>query len=638
MQRDADCTKMQQEKKLGTMPGTSKSWSQRTSGRDRRDALYATLEAAVREDFSCSRNGGGFGNTEFGVAGRSEDASTGEKTYPYPILWYEEMTPSDLDAYHAACCSDQTTPCSLTGGPVAYLKDLKEECPLQHGNITNVPQNCGDLLRRNLCMFSTRGTITWPTTSAQAPIPTAFGSGSGMPPPVYSSSFSETPCPIRHEKGDVTTLDDSMDPFQKSRASEACSRKAVSTWTSQTRSPTPASARGVRAGPICSEPERGIVTLNWRESGAVAAAAGVRKKPRCQGAILQTTSSTVDSSATGNLSWQGLSSRCTSQLMGAEDGPDAKGKEVGGPFPSDCRFIRGKEPTPTPTLPSEPSQDTVLATQTMFMPGLPSQVLITLEGEDTTHVDYQKEEEDEEQSLGSEHDLSPPSPHMPTPSVSIKRLPDGKAPENHGTRSAVEGAGCADVGLGTGCRGTWNSVNKAEKSGHNYCRVGNRKERRAQVHGEFIRALEVLTIGTKATSPDVMDKEPGYRDRSRFVLVSTEEILPTAWAGRQAEAVDTLESHLLRARDRSPDGYVVRALELASHVLSRPRVCICLGDEEIDRPRRMPPPRVGVFGYHKAKVVGVAGFVWEILCTEKNGVRQESATADAQPVKKGLSE
>lgn len=626
------------------MPGFSKEWSQRTSGRGRRDALYATLEAAVREDFSCSRNSGGFGDTEFGVAGRSEDASTSEKTYPYPILWYEEMTPSDLDAYHAACSSDQTTPCSPTGGPVAYLKDLKEKCPPQHGNMNNIPQNCGELLRRNLCVFSTGGAITGAAISAEAPIPTAFGPGSDMLPSVHSPSFSETPYPIRHKKGgNVTTLDDSMDPSRESRESEACSRKAVSTWTSQTRSHTPASAREVRTGPICSEPERGIMTLNWRESEAVAAAAGVRKRPRCQGVILQPTSSTVDSSTTSNLSSQGISSRAPSQLRGADDGPDAKGKEGEGGFPSDCRFIRGKEPTSTPTVPSEPSQDTTLATQTLFMPGLPSQVLVTLEGEDTNHIDYKTSQEDEE-SLGSEHDLSPPSPHIPTPSVSIKRLPNGKAPESHGTCSAVEGARCADMGLDTGFQGTWNSLNKEENNGHNYRRVDNRKERRTQVHEEFIRALEALTIGTKTSNPDVIGKqasEPGYQDRSRFVQVSTEDILPTAWAGRQAEAVDTLERHLLRARDRAPDGYVVRALELASHILSRPRVCVYLGDEEIDHARRMPPQMLGVsgavFGSHR-EVVGVAGFVWEILCTEKDGVRGALATADAQTLKKSLGE
>ncbi|CAM9729323.1 unnamed protein product [Laminaria digitata] len=94
-----------------------------------RDALYAILEAVVTEgaaeedddvDVDSSSGGGPStfsrtrqpANLESNDGGHETGGET-SKTYPSDVLWYEEMTPADIDAYHAA---HRDTPGGSSGG------------------------------------------------------------------------------------------------------------------------------------------------------------------------------------------------------------------------------------------------------------------------------------------------------------------------------------------------------------------------------------------------------------------------------------------------------------------------------------------------------------------------------------------
>jgi len=99
------------------------------------------------------------------------------------------------------------------------------------------------------------------------------------------------------------------------------------------------------------------------------------------------------------------------------------------------------------------------------------------------------------------------------------------------------------------------------------------------------------------------------RPKPPFAYVSTPEVLPRGCSGGQAGAVALLEKHLSLARKRFPGGgYAVRALHLACQTLRQPTVCVKGG-----RAAAAAAGAAAADGDHHPEVVGVAGFVWEIL-------------------------
>ena len=266
---------------------------------------------------------------------------------------------------------------------------------------------------------------------------------------------------------------------------------------------------------------------------------------------------------------------------------------------------------------SEQSQ----ATQSVFLPGLPSQLLVTQQqqadgGWDrVADEDYQQQEEWED-TAASEYALSLPAPHnesiddAPTGSSVAAELPSdprGGFKYVHDAISQCEAR----------------STERVPGGGRGGSRVGEDPERhsRARRNDGFTRILRKLAGSAReqngvATGPSVESDERndgrGVCTKQRLVLVPTQEVLPQRWSSGQAGIVGVLEDHLLRARERFSDSYTVRALELACQVFRHPSVCVRTGGETIGGARRdvcMP------FGDH-AKVVGVAGLVWEILRNE----------------------
>ena len=624
------------------MPETSKPCSQRTSARNRRDALYAALETAVREDFNWKRAGVGkfvgVGGIQVGTSISAESTATSAKTYPSPILWYEEMTPFDLDAYHAAHRHLLLSSTSTTDSSVSDCHDNVLVRQNRLGSQNNLLSIEGERLQKNARGESAQGGIA---KFGQAGIPTSSEGGSDSPMAPSSPRsyiFPQPPQPIRSSEREDRPEDDSVNPPVEEILGKACLAEPEVLWTSRIRPTTPASASeettiGTRA--LCSKPVVGLRKRARMAPGVVAAVVEEEKETRWPEVKPRPLSSATSVSSTtaslGNL----FSDRPSQPVRG---GQKADAEEVEAPDSDASSIGRGMEPSPTPALPPESSQAVVPPTQTMFLPGLPSQLLVTQQV-DGGACDNQGEREEEEESVRSEHDLSRSSlPASPT-----GYLFDTRALSRESIDSGVKVAGkSTDSTPGAGHRSVGSSSRTVENSGHMSGRTDYRKESRAQRYEEFVLALEAFVGETEGEGPDAIEGqtevhvEREFHGRGSLALVSTEDVLQGAWVGGQAEVVATLESNLSPARDEAPEGYIVRALELARHVLSRPRVCVRVGgrgDVAWGNRQQGGGLSEGARRSYRGEVVGVAGIVWEVLGAEKGVVRGSPAPANAQSVR-----
>lgn len=472
------------------------------------------LEALVRDEPGCA--------DALSSHRRSNDEEEeNASAYPSPLLWYEEIRPSDIDAYHTANCRGP----SGEGG--ARLS--------------------GDPLHESLPSNGSR--------AAEPKRPDARGGGTmGLV-----------------EGGVRQPAEAVLGQEAETRAGVAGPRPSVGE--------TPPSAKSRGPGP--HDNATGTHEERRREGG---------------GAVARTEPWKAD----------GHGWRCSDSPV-----------NNGGCFPPIAM-----SPAATTTPPPDPSQ-TTQATQTAFLPGLPSQVLVTQERDrDQQHggTEWEARSEGDESSQKEEEDAAASSES------------DSPFPRN-ATASAQEDA---SVGAGAtllGGRGTAGGAGQGTEPGPDssnagkgepfVSRVGSslcaaasreREEEYSRLNGRFTRALrefvrreEGLGRGTDGKeAPGVGSGGGGGGSKPPFVYVSTPEVLPRGFSGGQAGAVALLEEHLSLARKRIPGGgYAVRALHLACQTLRQPTVCVKGG--------RAAAAAAAADDDHHPEVVGLAGFVWEIL-------------------------
>lgn len=257
----------------------------------------------------------------------------------------------------------------------------------------------------------------------------------------------------------------------------------------------------------------------------------------------------------------------------------------------------------------------------MFLPGLPSQVLVTQhQGDDAAWEhpegdDEESSQKPEEETAASEYVFPSPS-HPPHPFYSpeedassagaVVALLEGNEPPNSG----VEGTGPEPIRSNKSC----SSVDGRIVPGSEKAReeAGYRQDDSFTVAlREFVG--EVVGSAQRALPNGSGGSGSGERLRSPFFkYVPTLEVLPSGWSGGQAGVVAVLEGHLSRARARFPGGYAARALQLACHILRQPTVCVRVkGNQGDSSAAASGGAATADDGRHE--VVGVAGFVWEIL-------------------------
>lgn len=500
-----------------------------------REALYRLLEATVRDepgypDATCDDNL---------RSGEGEQPSA----YPSPVLWYDEMRPSDIDAYHAA---------NVRGRRYG-------------GNSNKASSSSEDRL--------------------------------------VGSKPTWTP-----------TL---MDPCGK------CSRTQQSREKIQDSSGSGEAASSVRGG---RRP----------------AASSVRRQAGRGGALVGETETVVVPGSAGLISGNGTSDRfmraadptqppppsrsqCphdkASSVSGEtreEDGPAAA--STGSSSAHDCWCSRPLETetnehnmtmvmmsTPPATAASTTPPDPSQATQTMFLPGLPSQVLVTQQQGD---AGWEYPEGDESSQKGEDAAAASenafPSPIHPRPCVEEAALAEARAASAGGKEPSDN-------------RGYSTRPEPPGRSKNCYSAVKNplvagseaRDEATSRQNDGFTLALrEFVCESGPAQSSASTTGSGGDRSRPLFKYLPTAEVLPSGWSGGQSRVVAFLEKQLSQARARCPGGYAVRAFQLACHVLRQPTVCV-----RVRRNRGGSAATGGAAaandGHHE--VVGIAGFVWELL-------------------------
>lgn len=470
------------------------------------------LEALVRDEPGCA--------DAPSRRRRSDKAEEEERmsAYPSPLLWYEEIRPSDIDAYHAA---NRRRP---------------------SGNVSAC--SSGDPL---------------PSNGSRAAEPKRPDAGGGGAVGLVEGGLRPAASGVRRPAEEV------LGQETETEAGVPGPRPPAGSTPSSTKPRGP----GPHGDPSGADEER------RREGGA---------------AVARTEPASLDPPGNSD-------GRCPPLAMA---------------------------PAATTTTP-DPSQATqaTQATQTAFLPGLPSQVLVTQERErDQRHggaeweersegdESSQEEEQEEDEAAASESDS--PFPRNPTPSA--------QEDSSAGDGAAVSWRGGAAGGEGR--------VTEPESDSRNTAAAREGEDEYSRLNDRFTRALRefvgreeglgrgnvrkdgpgqgLVVPGVGGTGIGVTGSSGCGRSKPPFVYVSTPEVLPRGCSGGQARAVALLEEHLSLARKRFPGGgYAVRALHLACQTLRQPTVCVKGGREAA--------AAAAADDDHHPEVVGVAGFVWEIL-------------------------
>ncbi|CAM9763957.1 unnamed protein product [Pylaiella littoralis] len=547
-----------------------------------RDALYKVLEAAARGQAGCA--------DEYDIFGRDKQEGEKKLAFPTPLLWHEEIRPSDIDAYHAANQARCTSGCDNSNNS----DDLRPLSPP-----TSRHPSSG-YFNRSREALKEAGTSEGGAAALEGGLPPAPSAAA-----VVADRTSEP-------KAAAAAADHAQGEKQErllgsGGASARTPDQSLGATTSNHPSCTKHRCRyqpGDTTG-IHQEEER-------EEEGATAPPAA-------------------------SMDWSNSDGRSPSE---------AGEKKINCPSTM----------TPAATTPPDPSQ----ATQTMFLPGLPSQVLVTQQQEQQEqqqgdavgweHSEGDESSQKEDDTPVSEYALSLPNHNRPcsspeentskgasTVSAGDKQLgSDFRTERSEPDRNSSGDRDDPTVVSGDGNKGAVAAAAARERG-----------EARSRQYDAFTRALRDF-VGQQQLGREGDTKQAGSAqqctlrnvsslggtsssdgggggDQSKppFIFLPTPEVLPSGWSGGQAGVVVFLEKHLSHVRERCPGGYAARALELACHTLRQPTVCVkavdcARADASAARRADFFAGAATVDDDHP-QVVGVAGFVWEMLRANNGG-------------------
>lgn len=627
------------------MPGNYRTQNKTSSYRD---ALYATLEAAVREDTKDSAIRGGIINN---YHEEHVNCATACVEYPSPFLWYEEMTPADVDAYHASHVNvhrGDSDHCGSSNQSKSSSAVNTNSCPDEAVSPSNhayreTHLRAHGVLRNAVAvqgLVEAERETTRMQTSEQASSPSSISarqsSESSEADDASNSLPSHSP---QRVAGVIKTRRVSLEDKEPVMEQQLPHRECVDASAGDARSRRflvgALSCGGVESAtaltatwampspPICQKREPTASSKDCpptiKSSQSVASDASVR-----------TSTVSIDQSVAAFMrpssSQKPRASQCTPTPNdgGGKEAEDRAETASTHHHVVDCRSKQETWPTTTPCTQS--TQQSML-----FLPGLPSQVLVTQQRGDAGWDHDQHAVEEEEEAPMSEYGLSLSVNHYyrdPLP-------PDVSGQEGRGGCDLVEEEGTCEGRGKKSQEGTGDCMDVDSEGGRGGSAPfpARQQEAHTRQHEAFTRALGALfgsgeacpggtsknvAVGSAATqcSLRARDEQQPRKHQQQFVFVSTEEVLPSGYLGGQAGVCALLEDHLLRARKLAPDGYAARTLELACHVLRQPKVCVRAerAQASVDRMLRNMDSTEAVVDDH-AEVVGVAGFVWEILRT-----------------------
>lgn len=481
-----------------------------------RESLYRLLEASVRSEPGCP---------DAACDNRPTDGEVEQTSvYPSPFLWYDEIRPSDIDAYHAANGRSRSGHDNNAG-----LEDpLAIPAPTSISTPTPTP-------RENVGLEPTDPDGECSSPQAHAVVK---GSGAGDGGTAFRRGG-------RRPAGEEALRE----------------RRAIVPGSAGSTSSTPDGCK-LAAAPLQPPPSPTKHPSPWPHGKA----SGVPEGEDGAAAVASTGSSNAHD-------------RCCSKPLERNDYNVAMTPQAA-----------------TSTTPPDPSQ----ATQTMFLPGLPSQVLVTQQQGDA----------------GWEH----PEGNGWSPGEEDAAASENSSPSPTHARPFAEGRVVAEASAASRC----SSVSRPLVHGGE-----EQEEASSRQNDAFTHALKEFVGDTDPPAQSAFPNGSGgggsgvERMRPPFKYVPTLEVLPHSWSGGQAGVVAFLEKHLAHARSLFPGGYAVRALQLACHVLRQPTVCVRV------RGNRGGGAAAGeaatVDDEQQNEVVGVAGFVWELL--RANGGDDESVAA-----------
>lgn len=650
----------------------SSSGKEKRSRIQLRHALYTKLEAAVREEAPYISNNGSVNhdcnrrststhssssnsrNNSSSISSNDDNKNdssrnnkdskdeTGEGAittatnrleYPFPLLWFEEMTPSDLDSYHAdndrrydvgqQARKKNTDTNSVSWAARASTFHHREYGQHERGSAVDMGKNG---------IGAETNARASPATSATSALAAA-----------------QLPC---RDGVDVKTA--GMDGTSSN--SEQTSMPA-STTTTAAPAPGDGEARKGFIGGILQAKSRSVECLPAAETtvNGVRVTANPSAPPEASYSVASLQEAREYAPNNFPLNERGMaekrvtSPQAWSQTCSAVDVTCAVG---GGNLETSAIIAAGAQGGRPPHHHHEGlmSQATTQGTQRSMLPfltGLPSQVMMTQQGNvepDSVgcweyHEDEMEEERDAVASKCIGGSPTPPGPSTVDPLFRGDDAGKGRAEKNDRS-GEVAGEG-ADRAV---------TFESPEHSGDGTCGVSTeRGNKRSSTNGRRARATEFeaftqalgQTVGNGSASHNDFDTDdqvrqqrspPTMSDGNRrshgakahldLVMVPTEEALPRGIEGGQAGAVNLLEKHLRRVRERVPEGYTARAIELALHVLSQPKVCMrsvqhvvrrgCMGAVAGGNPQQGGDFPTHADEHH-VEVVGVAGLVWEIL-------------------------
>lgn len=648
-----------------------------------RQALYSALEAAVRENHQGPDNstysgrcagGGDGGNRE---DGGNDTVLMPAMEYPSPLLWFEEITPADLDAYHASHLPINPTRNKVTrdnsrimqsATGVVLGRTARAANPSQTTTLSDGPTN-GDSecherswTRRNAMMAREEGFT--------AEHERAAGSG--------PESLSLFPCPGRvdvqvKESTCANDVDSSnIQPTLIARPPTVMGSAAVRDYNnhferteilrdkSKTQEVTPAFLVTPATPSI-----RRTQTMATPITNAVYECDSEQAKSSQQLRRTKSTTAAVDSTVSIPATHSGEPTQPTTSLTTAaahqhnsvtqrQEHERTLACHLSQPHSEQSMAGSAAGPgrgTAHSEMPLPPSQ-LALSQQSVFSPGLPSQVVVTQQANNVDSLTWQHEEVDDEETLRSEYDHAMPS--APSSPTCAAMSPNSIVEEFE----AIEAA-CVDRGRAAGALSASGRDHDAAAASASRARrddpwsdgrcpeetstsMRHGHQARALEHEAFTHALEQrfgdhessrsecagvwesdgdgLHCQQESAAFLLPSSSRSRQGKQRTIMVPTAEVLPSGIRGGQAGAVSLLEKNLTRVREKGvPEGYAARALEVACHVLRQPKVCVTVGrgsdgnDHENVHGWQKRNAAVPASDSH-AQVVGITGIVWEILC------------------------